>query len=113
MRAMKVIRNLLVIVGLMAVAGQAYAWGAPAETEYHHARYALQNDIGEGSDGHGAVGALRYPGAAPPGAREGGPRPRDRHLSVRLMDDLTRFETLIGGIVLVALLVIVAFVVYR
>ena len=47
MKAMKVIRNLLVIVGLMAVAGQAYAWGAPA-TEYHHARYALQNDIGEG-----------------------------------------------------------------
>ena len=29
------------------------------------------------------------------------------------MDDLTRFETLIGGIVLVALLVIVAVAVYR
>ena len=29
------------------------------------------------------------------------------------MNNLTRFETLIGGIALVALLVIVAFVVYR
>ena len=48
MKALRIVRNLLVIVGLMAVAGQAYAWGAPAADTYHHARYALQNDTDVG-----------------------------------------------------------------